>query len=106
MARVAWMMRLKPGGEEKYKEFHDNIWPELVENIRSSGVRNYSIFRRGLDLFAYLESEGDGPNPAGSEGRKVDPVTQRWWKELEPYMECEPDASPKMWPLDEVFHLD
>ena len=56
MPRVAFMMKLKPGCEAIYKEKHDQIWPELVTLIKESGVRNYSIFRRDLDLFAYLET--------------------------------------------------
>ena len=101
MARVAFVMKLKPGCEEIYKRRHDEIWPELVESMKRRGTRNYSIFRHGLLLFAYLETD----NPR----RSVPPheeVTLRWWKSMEPYMECNPDGSPWREPLPEMFHLD
>ena len=58
MTRVAFKMRLKPGCEAIYKEKHDAIWPELAAHIRSTGVRNYSIFRIDLDL-AHMAAVGE-----------------------------------------------
>ena len=55
--RVAWVMRLKPGNEAIYKQKHDEIWPEMLELMQRQGIRNYSIYRYGLTLFAYLERD-------------------------------------------------
>ena len=33
MIRRAFTMRLKPGGLEGYRDRHDTIWPELVQEI-------------------------------------------------------------------------
>ena len=104
MKRVAFKMRLKPGCEAEYKARHDALWPELALVIRESGVRNYSIYRRDLDLFAYLEMPDDAL--IQSEGTPVHPVLQRWWESMEPLMECNEDHSPVVWPMDEMFHLD
>ena len=46
-----------PGYEEEYKRRHDEIWPEMVEALREAEVRNYSIFRHGLTLFGYFETD-------------------------------------------------
>jgi L-rhamnose mutarotase len=104
MTRVAFKMRLKPGCEAEYRARHDAIWPELAQVIRESGVRNYSIFRSDLDLFAYLEMADVAPPQ--EVGAPVHPVLQRWWDSMEPLMECNDDRSPVTWPLDEMFHLD
>jgi len=103
MPRVAFMMRLKPGCEAIYKEKHDQIWPEMVSLLKERGVGNYSIFRRDLDLFAYLETAGDAALP-GSAG-DIPPVLRDWWAMMETYMEYNDDHTPKTWPLEEVFHL-
>lgn len=92
-------MRLKPGNEAIYKEKHDNIWPEMLELMKRNGIRNYSIYRHGLTLFAYLERDGPPP-PNGA----PDPVLLRWWEMMEPYMECNPDGSPRQEPVEEIFH--
>jgi L-rhamnose mutarotase len=94
-------MRLKPGNEAIYKEKHDNIWPEMLAAMKRDGIRNYSIYRHGLMLFAYLER--DGPLPAAD---RPDPVVLRWWKMMEPYMECDQDGSPHQEPVEEMFHAD
>lgn len=94
-------MRLNPGSEEIYKEKHDNIWPEMLELMKQRGIRNYSIYRYGLMLFAYLEHEGPT-----SFDESADPVVLRWWKMMEPYMVCNPDGSPHQEAVEEVFHAD
>ena len=58
--RQAWVMKLKPGHEAIYKKKHDEIWPEMVAMMKRDGVRNYSIYRHGLLLFAYLERDSAG----------------------------------------------
>ncbi|MEQ9815493.1 MAG: L-rhamnose mutarotase [Azospirillaceae bacterium] len=102
MKRVAFAMKLKPACEAAYKKKHDEIWPELVAQMRARGTRNYSIYRHGLLLFAYLETEDadDRLNAPPSE------LTRRWWKAMEPYMECDGEGTPRRLPLEEVFHLD
>lgn len=99
--RSAWIMKLKPGCEEIYKSKHDEIWPELVELIRGQGVRNYSIFRHELLLFAYLET-----NNVLTRHEPYDPVLLRWWKMMEPYMEYNDDGTPWQQLIEEVFHVD
>ena len=99
--RVAWVMKLKPGNEAIYKAKHDAIWPEMLELMKRDGIRNFSIYRYGLLLFAYLER--DTPPP---EDTPTDPVIWRWWEMMAPYMETNPDFSPVQEPVEEMFHVD
>ena len=99
--RVAWVMRLKPGNEAIYKKKHDEIWPEMLALMKRQGVRNYSIYRHGLTLFAYLERDAQPPRDAPH-----DPVVLRWWKMMEPYMDYNADGTPWQEPIEEVFHAD
>jgi L-rhamnose mutarotase len=102
VARVGFVMQLKPGNEAIYQQKHDEIWPEMVEAVHRHGIRNYSIFRRGLTLFAYFECD----DPSQMDSQRDDPVVRRWWKMMEPYMEYNPDGTPWSEPVEEVFHLD
>lgn len=99
--RQAWVMRLRPGNEDEYKRRHDEIWPELLELMRRDGIHNYSIFRHGLTLFAYLERDRPAPD-----GLPTDEVVWRWWRSMAPLMETNPDDSPVTEPVEEVFHAD
>lgn len=55
--RVMWEGRLLPGKREEYIERHNNIWPEMVENLKLQGIRNYSIFLSDDRVFGYYECE-------------------------------------------------
>ena len=99
--RVAWVMKLKPGNEAAYKARHDAIWPETLALMRRDGVRNFSIYRYGLLLFAYLERDLAPPD-----GAPTDPVVWRWWESMAPLMETNSDFSPVQEPVEEVFHVD
>ena len=101
MARVAFVMKLKPGNEAIYKQKHDEIWPEMLELMRRGGTRNFSIYRYGLLLFAYQEVEEPGRG-----GPPYDPVLLRWWKMMEPHMDYNADGTPWQEVLPEMFHAD
>ncbi len=54
MQRIAFQLRIKAGKEAEYDETHRQVWPELLAELESFGVTDYSIFRRGQELFLYL----------------------------------------------------
>ena len=61
MQRYAFIFRMKPELKEAYKKDHDEIWPDMAQAIRESGITNYSIFfHSDGTLFAYLEAENPG----------------------------------------------
>ena len=99
--RQAWVMTLKPGYEAIYKQKHDEIWPEMLANMKRDGVISFSIYLYGLKLFAYIERE-----TAPQHNRKPDEITWRWWEMMAPYMDTKPDTSPVMEPVEEMFHVD
>ena len=44
MEKYAFKMRLNPGCLDEYRRRHDEIWPELLDLLRDTGVRDYSIY--------------------------------------------------------------
>ena len=75
MASHAWVLGVRPGYEDEYKKRHDELWPEMDATLRASGIRNYHIFRHGLTLFGYFETDD---LPATIAYLKADPVNARW----------------------------
>ncbi len=57
MERYAWRGRIVPGSQEEYIRRHNNIWPEMKEVLEKAGIRNYSIWMQGEELFGYYECE-------------------------------------------------
>ena len=86
MERVLWKGRLTPGKEAEYRRIHDEIWPEMTENLNRQGVRNYSIFIRDLEVIGYYEC----PSIAYMQQVKAQsPVAARWAESMKGIIEIE-----------------
>ena len=59
MERILLYIRIFPGTEAEYDRRHAEIWPELVAEIQESGIRNFTGFRRGTDVWYYGECHPD-----------------------------------------------
>ena len=57
MERYAWKAVVKEGMLSEYRRRHDEIWPELKAVLKEAGIRNYTIWNVGSELFAYDEWE-------------------------------------------------
>ena len=103
MQRHAFKMRLNPGMEAEYTRRHDEIWPDLVQLLKDTGISNYSIHldRETNTLFGYLERREDH----AMDGLPNHPVMQRWWAYMGDIMATNPDGSPVAIPLAETFYL-
>src|SRR5829696_7774725 len=74
--RFLMYLRIFPGTEAEYDRRHAEIWPELVTEIQESGIRNFTGFRRGTDVWYYAECHPDAATAFGIHGPK--PHNQRW----------------------------
>ena len=102
MIRKAFKMKIFPGQEAEYQRRHSPIWPELEAKLKEHGAHNYSIFRDGLTLFAYVEIEDEARWNALAQTE----IVKKWWASMAPLMESNPDHSPVSTDIPEVFHLD
>jgi L-rhamnose mutarotase len=96
-------MKLFPGLEEEYRKRHDSLWPELKDLLKSSGVRDYSIFldEETHTLFGVMQVE----DPDGLRNLPEHPVMKKWWAYMRDIMDTNQDHSPVSVPLKEVFYL-
>jgi L-rhamnose mutarotase len=105
MERVCFLVRVKRDRLEEYKERHKAVWPEMLQALRETGWKNYSLFLRddGL-LVGYFETPDYAQALAGMATRDVN---RRWQREMAEYFESlegrRPDES--FLRLEEVFHL-
>ena len=104
MSRNAFKMKLKPGNEAEYLKRHDEIWPELSKELSAAGISDYSIFldEETLTLFAIQKLS---ENHTANELPERD-IVKKWWAYMADLMESNPDNSPVVTPLKEVFHMD
>jgi L-rhamnose mutarotase len=100
--RSAFVLKVRPDKVDEYVEAHRNVWPEMLDALRAAGIRNYSIFRHGNEVFGYFES--DDLQAAGEHMSRQE-VNERWQDAMAALLqERVPDEGPA--PLEEIFRLD
>lgn len=104
MERLCFTFTIRPGTEDEYERRHGEIWPELVEAITASGLRNYSLFRRGLQVIAYAECHPDVAGAFAELGGHE--VNARWSEWFVSIIEEMTDEEGNVFRADEVWHLD
>ena len=90
MPGYAWVLEVRPGYEVEYLKRHDEIWPEMLEALREAGIRNYNIFRHGLTLFGFFETDDLEATKAYLRQSEVD---KRWGAWMAPIMKIEIDPT-------------
>ena len=112
--RLGSVIYLEPSKVQEYKELHANVWPDVLNRLKDSNIRNYTIyFCDKLNImFSHIEYIGDDLD-ADMKAIAADPKTKEWWKV------CEPCQKPLQWegkppseggkgdwwyPMEEVFH--
>jgi L-rhamnose mutarotase len=104
LERYAWKARVLEGQLEEYKRRHDAIWPELAEVLRDAGIRNYTIWNVGDELFGYYECEKGADYAARVQAES--PVVDRWNAYMKDVMVMEMDPRTGAQPrLEQVFFL-
>lgn len=102
MQRIGQEARLKEGCEEGYQRWHRQVWPEVLEALREAGISNYSIFRRGRDLFAYFEVKDLEAALVSMEGNAT---CEHWQEKMNQFMETDGEAGP--WKsMSQIFYLE
>ena len=105
MERYAWKARLLDGKREEYKRRHDEIWPEMVEVLKAAGIRNYSIWNSGNDLFGYYECEKGAAYAAQVQAQS--PVVERWNAYMKDVMVMDTDPETGAQPhMQAMFYLE
>ena len=112
MKRYGSIVGLREEKIEEYNRLHADVWPDVLDRIHRSNIRNYSIFLRKLPdgkhyLFSYFEYIGSD-FAADMAAMAADPRTQEWWKITDPCQEPLPDRAEGEWwaAAEEVFHAD
>jgi L-rhamnose mutarotase len=104
LQRVAFLLQIEPGKIEEFEEARRHVWPEMIRELELAGVTDYSIFRRGLQLFPVMcvdDFEHTQRMLAESE------VNPRWQRTMAPLFDAVSgtDASETSATMQEVFHM-
>ncbi len=91
----------------EYEAYHENVWPEILESITSSGITNMEIYRIENRMFMIMEATDDfsfeKKNAMDAGNKKV----QQWEDLMWHYQQALPTAKPgEKWMLmKKIFQL-
>ncbi len=105
MEKYAWKANVVKGKESEYEKRHAEIWEEMKAVLKSAGIKNYTIWRVGEELFGYYECE-KGIEYAAKIQRESE-VVARWNEYMKDVLimplDPETGAQPQ---LKKVFELE
>ena len=100
--RTGFVRHVRQDKIDEYIEAHENVWPEMLDALRSAGIRNYTIFRSGTDVFGYFEADD---LDSAARYLAAQEVSSRWQDAMADLLaERVPDGGPPA--LEEIFRLD
>ncbi len=91
-----------------YKEYHKNVWPEIIESIKDSGIEKLDIYLVSNRLFMIMETNDTFSFEEKREMDHNNPKVQEWETLMWKYQQALPTAKAgEKWMLMEhIFQLD
>ena len=109
MKKFALTLELKADPEliNEYEKFHENVWPEVLQSIKGSGIEEMEIYRSGTKLFMTINANDDFSFEKKSEMDLGNAKVQEWedlmWKYQQKVAGSAPDEK---WVLmKKIFEL-
>lgn len=104
LKRYAFMLRLRSGVADAYEKAHREVWPEMLELLKSAGISEYSIYRRDELLILTLRAADFEATWSQIDNH---PVNLRWQKAMAPlFAPLEGLRAGERFPMmEEVFYL-
>lgn len=92
---------------DEYEKYHQQVWPEIIESIKNSGILNMEIYRAGNRLFMIMETEDDFSLEHKALIDQYNPRVQEWENLMWRYQQALPYArqGEKWMLMTKIFQL-
>ena len=91
----------------EYKRYHEQVWPEIVQCMKDSGILDMEIYLLGTRMFMIMEVSKDFSFEAKTETDRRNPKVQEWENLMWRFQKALPQAKPgeKWMRMDRIFKL-
>jgi L-rhamnose mutarotase len=91
----------------EYEEYHQRVWPEILESITGSGIESMEIYRVLNRLFMIMETGENFSFEKKEEMDNANPKVQEWENLMWKYQQSLPGTKPggKWVLMNKIFDL-
>ncbi|HEX6803203.1 MAG TPA: L-rhamnose mutarotase [Terriglobales bacterium] len=92
----------------EYKKYHENVWPEIAQSIRDSGIEDMEIYLLGTRMFMIMEVNESFSFEKKARADSANPKVQEWEQLMWKFQQALPQAKPgeKWLPMQRIFKLE
>ncbi len=109
MNRYCFALDLKDDPQliDAYKDYHKNVWPEIIASIKDSGIEHLEIYLIENRLFMILDANDSFSFEKKQNMDATNPKVQEWETLMWTYQKALPTAKEgEKWLLmDKIFQL-
>jgi L-rhamnose mutarotase len=91
----------------EYEKYHQQVWPEIIDSIKNSGIEVLDIYRIGNRLFMIIEANENFSFEKKAASDAANPKVQEWEELMWNFQQAMPGAKPgEKWVLmKKIFEL-
>ncbi len=92
----------------EYKRHHEEVWPEIRDSIKNSGIEDMEIYLLGTRMFMIMEVNERFSFEAKAEADRANSKVQEWERLMWTFQQPLPQAKAgEKWLLmDRIFNLE
>lgn len=91
----------------EYETYHQNVWPEILQSIKESGIEHMDIYRTGNRLFMIMEVNEQFSFERKAAADAANEKVQEWETLMWKYQQALPGSKPgEKWTLmNNIFSI-
>ena len=92
----------------EYKRYHQEIWPEITQSIKDSGIEDMEIYLLGTRMFMIIEVNDSFSFQHKATADRSNPKVQEWEQLMWKFQQALPQAMPgeKWLRMERIFKLE
>jgi L-rhamnose mutarotase len=92
----------------EYRKYHENIWPEITQSLKDSGIEDLEIYLLGTRMFMIMEVNQSFSFEKKAKADEQNPKVQAWEQLMWRFQQALPEAKPgeKWLHMERIFKLE
>lgn len=92
----------------EYRKYHEKIWPEITESIKSAGIIDMEIYLLGTRMFMIMEVNESFSFEKKAKADQQNPKVQEWEQLMWKFQLALPQSEPgqKWLMMERIFKLE